>query len=475
MEQVIKNTDQIDSGFFVKRSAITPSAMFDGQNVLFLTQENNPALKIKIIDLILSSKKYLKICSFLITDDEILDTILKKAKEQTVAIFILTQLDESKFSTSSFFADEEASLDESKKHLDSIKKLYEQSVHIRAGLTTHAKFIVSDGNTALITSANFTTPSLTFNTESGFITDSNTLKSLELLFDVIYQKGTQYKRFISSGKKKQLVIQGSTQIEKSWLPNPQVSCFRYTFGNLTNNLYEGIIDVITSAKEYLYISTYSIVDLDKIPLIKSELEKALKRGVDVKIFCRGMNHRNDHLYNCRLLNDIGIKIFADFFNHSKGVLNESKSILFTANIDGKHGLINGFEVGFFLDSVQQNIFRDFHKYLFDSSEFEFKHNPSRLEIMDTAHFYESRKNIKPPVFSENLIVKSNKITSDHIETFKKFPIYYGRIKEKGQCLSANNLIFSCLYKDGVFTIKEKLEYSFPFEKYILKFNNLKFQ
>ena len=47
------------------------------------------------------------------------------------------------------------------------------------------------------------------------------------------------------------------------------------------------------------------------------------------------------------------EFFADLFNHSKGVINEKKGLIFTANIDGFHGLRNGFEVGYILQEKQR--------------------------------------------------------------------------------------------------------------------------
>ena len=40
-------------------------------------------------------------------------------------------------------------------------------------------------------------------------------------------------------------------------------------------------------------------------------------------------------------------------NHSKCVLSEKQGIIFTANIDGKNGLLSGFEIGCILNDEQR--------------------------------------------------------------------------------------------------------------------------
>ena len=69
------------------------------------------------------------------------------------------------------------------------------TAYVRASLSAHSKFIVADRTIGFITSANFTTPSLTFNTESGAYLDEKSSKELDKLFDVIFLQGTTYKQF----------------------------------------------------------------------------------------------------------------------------------------------------------------------------------------------------------------------------------------------------------------------------------------
>lgn len=194
MELVLKNTDTLNSGVFVLNENKMEFAPFLGYENIFLTQEGNITLKNEILKIINKATSVLKICSFIITDKEIFNAILNKAKETHVAIFILTQLDSTKLENSlslaDFITEEEIKENPARTHLKYIKQLYDNGIHVRASLSAHSKFIVADRITGFITSANFTTPSLTFNTESSAYLDEKSSKELDKLFDVIFLQGT---------------------------------------------------------------------------------------------------------------------------------------------------------------------------------------------------------------------------------------------------------------------------------------------
>src|SRR5690606_514908 len=179
---------------------------FLGYSSIYLTQESNVALKNEILRIINEATSVLKICSFIITDKEIFNAILNKAKETQVAIFLLTQLDSTKLQNSDFITEEEIKENPSQTHLNYITKLYDNGIHVRASLSAHSKFIVADRKLGFITSANFTTPSLTFNTESGVYLDENSSKELDKLFDVIFIQGTAYKKFLDAKKKRKVLV-----------------------------------------------------------------------------------------------------------------------------------------------------------------------------------------------------------------------------------------------------------------------------
>lgn len=477
MELVLKNTDTLNSGVFIINESKTEFTPFFGYENIFLTQEGNIALKNEILKIISEANSVLKICSFIITDKEIFNAILNKAKETQVAIFILTQLDSTKLENSlslaDFITEEEIKENPARTHLKYIKQLYDNGIHVRASLSAHSKFIVADRTIGFITSANFTTPSLTFNTESGVYLDEKSSEELDKLFDVIFLQGSTYKQFLGTKKKgKMLVVQSETNIDYNLLPKSDVSNLRYTCENLSNNLLAEITSIINQANEYLYLSTYSIVGLNSIADLFSSIKNAIERGVSVSVFCRGMNYRNDHLEGVSKLSEIGCTVYADLFNHSKGVINEKTGMIFTANIDGNHGLNNGFEVGSILNELQRKEFLDFHKKLIETSFYVFKNNPLRNDLFITYIAYEQQKGLNIPVLPQYPEITFKSTLNININDFNSSIIFYGKAKDSEYLIVGNNF-YKCTLKGNSIFLLENAKARFDLEKYIFKFFELK--
>jgi phosphatidylserine/phosphatidylglycerophosphate/cardiolipin synthase-like enzyme len=476
MEKIVRNTDILNTGVFVINNDRKEFHPFLDYKNLFITQENNITLKDEIIKIIREAKKVLKICSFIITDKVTYQAILKKAKEDKVAIFIITQLDPSKLENSNllsdFITEDEFKEKPEQTHLKYINKLYQNGIHVRASLTAHAKFIIADHENGFITSANFTTPSLTFNTESGVYLDKNSSIELDKLFDTIFQKGTDTRQFIDAKKGKIMIIQTQPTLKTEHIQFISLSNLKYTYETLANNLYSEIIKVINDAENFIFLSTYSIVELKNIRELVQAIKDAIARKVSISVFCRGMNYRNDHLSGVSELVEIGCKVYADVYNHSKGVINEKTGLIFTANIDGNHGLTNGFEVGYILSENQRIEFLDFHKKLIETSFYVYNSKPTRNELFQTYIAYEMIKGLNAPLFPQNLMLSFKKEHKINVEELKSNIIFYGRSKD-GEFLIVGNSYFKCRIKDNVIQIIEPVKPRFDLEKYVLKFFELK--
>lgn len=472
----IYNTDSFNSGAFVLNKSRGNESLFNGNGLLYLTQRNSTSIKYEILKLINESKQVLKVCSFIITDKEIFEALLEKSKTNDVAIFILTQLDPSKLINTTLLTEEESKEQSQSIHLSYIKRLYDSGVHVRASTSAHAKFIISDKNIGFLMSANLTSPSLTYNVESGLYLNGKCTSKLDHLFDIIFQKGTAYRQYLSSGKKnKQLIVQNDTFLKPEWLPKISDSGLRYTYESLEKNLLDEIVKIINQAQVNIYLSSYSIVGIPHIQIVKESLESAIQRGVQVNIFCRGMNYRPDHLKGCNEFSDLGCNIYGDVYNHSKAILNESNGLIFTANIDGNHGLTNGFEVGALLSKEQYSVLLNFHKYLIDTSPFIFKAKPKRTELFDMYEQLEITKSISPPKFESEITLNIKKGISIKKEELEGQPIFFCKSKEilQEQFLVAGGSCFKVDYRSGTFHINEKANTVLNIDKYLLKYKKLK--
>ena len=74
---------------------------------------------------------------------------------------------------------------------------------------------------------------------------------------------------------------------------------------------------------------------------------------------------DESLRQIAFLESKGCKSKGDDSNHSKCVISESEGIVFTANIDGIHGMKTGFEVGCALQGEELETARKYVKHLIE--------------------------------------------------------------------------------------------------------------
>ncbi|WP_336703195.1 phospholipase D-like domain-containing protein [Chryseobacterium indologenes] len=473
--------DELRSGFFIANSRYNFKRINKKYNHLFLVDEEERGLRDEIFTIIQNAQTTLKICTFIITDEEIVNEILHKVNQSNIAIFIITQLDMGKIKNrqlrrSTQDDDDLFNTVDVNNHLSNVKKLVDAGVHVRAANNVHAKFIIADRTNGMIMSSNFTTYSLTLNVESGVYIDRVASAELDQLFDAIYQVGTSYNTFSTINKKNKIFTsENELDINSKHLPKSE-SNLRYTYNKLNNSLYEEIINIVTNADEYVFISSYSIIALDRLPEFLSAVTHAIERGVWIGVFCRGMNNRLDHLESCRLLKSLGCHIMADLYNHSKGVLSEKNGMLFTANIDGKYGLIDGFEVGYVLSEQQQEEFLDFHKYLMDNNIYLFKTDVKRKIIFETFKFYEQLRSHRTPFDSNDLEFLIKPVHKDSFKEISESLLFLGKKNDNGlttYILIVDHTCYECHFSNNKITPLRTINYPYEIEKYFIKYSNLK--
>ena len=174
------------NGYFIKNPDMVQME-YNSNNKFVVTLENNNSLKEKLIETIQSAKYYIKLCSFIVSDQEIVSVLEDVLHSHKVAVFILTSVRPDQLKTA--ILNEDENLDgHSDQHFVGIDKLLRLGAHVRAHEAAHAKFIIKDGTNALLMSANITELSLNKNPESGVsITNRKKVTQLEHIFDIIYR------------------------------------------------------------------------------------------------------------------------------------------------------------------------------------------------------------------------------------------------------------------------------------------------
>jgi hypothetical protein len=186
-----------------------------------------------------------------------------------------------------------------------------------------------------------------------------------------------------------------------------------------------------------------------------------------------MNNRHDHLVACEWLKKAGCLIYGDVYNHSKGISSENEGLIFTANIDGKHGLKNGFEVGCFLNEEQRDLFIKLHDYLVEISDYTFQIGALRQDFFDTYVSYEKEKGTHAPKFPDEILInfEDNDFVQDN--ELYEFPLFYAS-DGTAQYLIAGDSLFRCSYDNGAFVILAKEKMNYTLEKYVLTYKKLIF-
>ena len=291
----IDNSSQYQCGSFVLNNNKNGNPYKNNDNLL-VTINDNLSIKEEIFNTINSAEKHIKICSFILEDDEVIKLIEDVLINHKVAVFILTCVRDAQLYTD-FLNEDDMSSESVNKHLEAIGRLLALGAHIRASDGCHAKFILQDSKKAIIMSANLNHRSLNVNGESGVITDDDKIvDQLEHIYETIYLYGSEYNYSIPDNEL--FVEKTDTAIMNDYFPDVKKTNLKWTYGNDQHWLYYELIDIIQKASLTLYISTYSIVALENLEELIKALTDFTDNGGELILFCRAQNQRLEQLICC---------------------------------------------------------------------------------------------------------------------------------------------------------------------------------
>lgn len=328
-----------------------------------------------ILETIRDAQNYIKTGNFLFQDERIIHE-LREALKRGVAVFILSNTPELERD-----ATKSANGKDINMHLVNLKKLFQKGAHCRSLDDLHAKFIIADGKKGVLMSANFAPTSLEKNIETGITLDAHELQELEYTFDILYINSDTYLQ--ESDDRHQSIRANSPVSRNAFDKEHLTSRLRLTLAqngdfdgdsrhttNLrycnTHTIYDEIVGIINRAQEVVYIITWHFKALNLLPEFTDAIKKAIDRGVWIFLYSnteQPNNSRQESLRQIKYLESIGCKSTGDDSNHSKCVISETEGIVFTANIDGFHGMKTGFEVGCILQGEELEKAREHAKYL----------------------------------------------------------------------------------------------------------------
>ena len=330
----------------------------------YINGEGKTDLTRCVMDLIDGATTYIKTGNFLFQDETVICT-LRETMRKGIPLFIISNLrDPEESGGKRKSKPEEINVDMHLPYLDELRK---EGAHCHFLDELHAKFIIIDGTKSLLMSANYAPNSLGRNIETGILLGEEETKDLEFVFDKLYMNADiQHFEYRNERKhvrrKTNLIPDGTFDNLNSRLrltissPDANGNLSRTNLAKCrVTSIYESIIGIIEKAEDYVFIVSWHFRALDKLPRFIQAVKSALNRGVKVYLYSntQGISASlNESLMAIEQLKVLGCESYGDDNNHSKCVLNEQNGIIFTANIDGVHGMTSGFEVGCMLDNDQ---------------------------------------------------------------------------------------------------------------------------
>lgn len=330
------------------------------------TYRTKPLTK-RILELIKGATTYIKTGNFFFREPAIQEELVN-ASRRGVIVFILSNLrqDENRLA-----AGNRSSKAEYDPHIPNLMELVEEGAHVRCVSELHAKFIITDGEEGMIMSSNYTVNSLHGNPECGADLSAGDTEYLERVFDTIFMHADT--RLVGRGSNAYLFKFTDDPIQPDVFDNQDTDIVMTLAGKRERDretgktnfascniqgIYHELANIINDSEKFVYLAAYSFRSLKKLPLIRNAIINAANRGVSMNLIYR--IDLDDTRSEIDKLIQRAPSIHAEGFpeNHAKFLLTDKDGFLFTANIDGEAGLLNGFELGVYLNDTQYQQAKD---------------------------------------------------------------------------------------------------------------------
>lgn len=318
-------------------------------------------LKAGLLELIKQAKNKVFVVSFIISDEDIVDALIEKAGELKGRVYVVSCLDDRILQQG--LAEEDVTDSTASRQMKCRQRLTEGGVWFRGYGDCHAKYAMADDRVAIVCTSNFEKYPLTDGGEIGIrLTLPREVERIGRHFTRLWHERCNWE--LAPGEQHTVA---NRQIEPSpckVIPPPEDSSpgAIWTDGS-EHYILRHLHRVIDSAQKELLLATFSARDIAQYPeLLIHPLERALLRGVIIRMLTRRPNHNKGNRESMKVLTNLGVKIFGDKRNHAKGAIADGQTgVMFSANFDAQHGLTSGIEMGVVLDKTKA--LADFHRYL----------------------------------------------------------------------------------------------------------------
>ena len=292
-----------------------------------------------LLEALQEAKETIMLCSFILSDEEIINEILNAAKRK-VRCYLL-------FSTEVQLRKEYYNTDITefnKKTLASHKKMLDQMVGKALARTNehlHAKYLLVDYGTpdqnGYLCTANFTYDALTRNQEVGIILKKREIKELFEFFRL---------GFWSESNQELARLNSWDDVKPESLTNLEEFTRIRTTSNSTQGIKKEILKILNHTRGPLIVASYGL-EFDHAVVKKLSEEAGIRK---ITIITRP---REKNVAAIKLLSNAGAIIISYDFLHAKFICapKNNLALIMTANLETR-GLDTGYEAGVLLEEPQ---------------------------------------------------------------------------------------------------------------------------
>lgn len=292
-------------------------------------------------------------CSFLFADEGIVQALCEASERLRGGVYILTALGKHLRAEVLELGDEvdaqtAKQQERAQRHDEHLRRLAHAGAWLRSAEDCHAKFCVVDDACAVVTSANSTKEAYEINPEDGLVLQQPLVaREFGRLFAHIWQHLTTLESLPGA----RLDVHSlQTRTGQPWRPLAGAGDSRAvtTLRLYESSLLDAAVQVIDRARSHLRIATYSFIGMEDHP-VGAALRRALARGVGIDLLVQPRNHIEAQRACLAWLLELApaqVRIHGHRRTHTKSIVaDEQVVLLWTGNLDARHGWHDGIEVG----------------------------------------------------------------------------------------------------------------------------------
>ena len=312
-----------------------------------------------LVEQIAEAKQKVLFCSFLFADEEIVRALCEAAERLHGGVYVLTALGkhlraEVLEPDSDVDANTSKLQDRARRHEDHLQRLAHAGVWLRSAEDCHAKFCVVDDAWAIVTSANATQEAYESNPEDGLVLrHSRAAIEFGRLFAHVWQHLSTLESTPGARLDVHSLFSACAPVWRALAGDAVVRPVT-TLRRNEASLRDAAIEVIDRATDHLAIATYSFMGMEEHP-VGAALARALARNVRLDLLLQPRNHIDAQRASLAWLVGLAperVWLHGHRRTHTKSIVADGHAaLLWTGNLEARHGWENGIEVGVLVEDA----------------------------------------------------------------------------------------------------------------------------